>query len=97
MPVDQSLAAAAKVNPFDGADDDPVAVAFDDFLDGAIDDGERVLEAPRAGGELAPSRAFVASRPVNPVATGEPVRQILVARVEDVDAIVALALDDGPG
>ncbi len=31
------------------------------------------------------------------VATGEPVREILVARVEDVDAIMALALDDGPG
>ena len=97
VPVDQSLAAAAKVNPFDGADDDPVAVALDDFLDRAVDDGERVLEAPGARGELAPSRAFVASRPVDPAASGEPVRQILVARVEDVDAIVALALDDGPG
>jgi hypothetical protein len=93
----QSLAAAAEVNPFDGADDDPVAMAFDDFLDGAIDDRERVLEAPSAGGELAPSRTFVARRPVNPAAPGEPVRQILVARVEYVDAIVALALDDGPG
>ena len=29
--------------------------------------------------------------------SGEPVRQILVARVEDVDAIVPLAPDDGPG
>ena len=76
MPVDQSLAAAAKVNPFDGADDDRVAVAFDDFLNRAIDDGERVLKAPGASRELAPSRAFVASRTLNPAASGEPVRQI---------------------
>ncbi len=65
MPVDQSLAAAAKVDPFDGADNDRVAVALDDFLDGAIDDSERVFEAPKASqlaGKLAPSRAFVASR-----------------------------------
>src|SRR5258708_28784143 len=82
MPVDQGLAAAAKVNPLDGADDDPVAVAFDDFLNSAIDDGERVLEAPGAGGELAPSRAFVASRSVDSAASGEPVRQILMARAE---------------
>ena len=54
MPVDQGFS-AAKVNPFDGADDDPMAMAFDDFLNSTIDDGESVLEAPRAGGELAPS------------------------------------------
>ena len=85
------------MNPFDGADDDPVAMAFDDFLDGAIDDGEREIEAPGASGELAPSRAFVAGRPFDSVTTGESIRHILVARVEDVDAIVALALDDGLG
>ena len=62
MPVDQRLAAAAKVYPFDGADDDPVAMAFDDFLDCAIDDGERVLETPRARRKLAPSRFTVVSK-----------------------------------
>lgn len=71
-------------------------MAFNDFLNGAIDDGERVLKAPSAGGELAPSRASVASRPVDSVTTGESVRQTPVARVEDVDAIVPLALDDRP-
>jgi hypothetical protein len=74
MPVDQSLTAAANVDPFDGADDDPVTVALDDFLDSAIDDGERVLEPPRARRELAPSRAFIAVGPVNSAAsrTGPP-------------------------
>ena len=76
VPVDQRLGAAAEVNPLHGADDDPVAVAFDDFLDRAIDDGERVLEAPGAGGELPPSRAFVARRALDPAAPGEPIRQI---------------------
>ena len=66
MPIKQSLAAAAKVNPFNGADDDPVAMTFDAFLNGAIDDGERVFKAPSARGESAPLRAFVARRPVVP-------------------------------
>src|SRR5580693_9182594 len=84
------------MNPFDGGDDDPMAVAFDDLLNCAVDDSERVFEPPRARGELPPSRAFIASRPVNSATSGESLRQILVAPTEDVDAVVALPLNDGP-
>jgi hypothetical protein len=36
MTVDQRLAAGAEMDRLDGADDDAVAMSFDDFLDGAI-------------------------------------------------------------
>ena len=57
MAVHQSLAAGADVNRLNGANDDAVAVPLEDLFDRAIDNCERVLEAPGARGELAPSRA----------------------------------------
>ena len=95
--VDQGLGAAAEVNRLDRADDNPMAVAPDDFLDHAINDGESVLQARGAGGELTPSGAFIARAARDAAAPGESIRNLLMARVENADAIVALALDDRPG
>jgi hypothetical protein len=96
MRIDQRLGAAAEVNLPHGADDDPMAVALDDFLDSAVDDGKRVLKPRGARGELAPLGAFVAGAAPDPAAARELIRDVLMACVENVDAKVPLTLDDRP-
>jgi SfnB family sulfur acquisition oxidoreductase len=43
--IDQRLVAAPDMDPLHRADDDPMAVAYDDLLDGAVDHRERRLPA----------------------------------------------------
>ena len=44
-----------------------------------------------------PSVAVVAGAALDPAAPHESIRDVLMARIQNVDAIVPLALDDGPG
>src|ERR1700722_2133830 len=96
MAVDERFGAGAELNRPDGANNDSVAMSLDDLLDSTVDHSERLLEAERARSELAPTRAFIALDALDAAASGEAIRDSLMARVENVDAIMALALDDWP-
>ncbi len=92
-PIDERIADVAVARGDDAADDDGVRVPLDDFLDLAIEGGQRIAKQRCARDHRMPAVRSVAGLAV--CAATEPGRDILVMVRENIDAEASTSLDRG--
>ena len=67
------------------------------FLDHAIDGGKGILQKRCTTFQHLPACALIAGCALHAVTAGKTVGQQLMLGTENIDAEMAMALDDGPG
>src|SRR5262249_49132216 len=94
LPIGQRVTMRRKLDVEHAGDHDRMGMPLDDLLRLAFDRRERADQQPCTGGARRPSRTGKPLGPLQPALAGKSLRNLLLFTIEDVDAEIAVLLQD---